>query len=88
MKTYRTKNNYRVEVCHGGIGAENSFLPQTNDTEIYFIIQSRFNWTPDIDRATSDLDVLAQELGFIEEKLSPDELRQKEDYYNSKKVTK
>lgn len=78
MRIYQTDNGMWVLVAHGGMGAEESYIAQTNDTPIHFAIQVYCEWTSDINLAQSQLDDLAEEFGLTEVQLKPDDKRKRE----------
>ena len=70
-KAYRTPTGYRVLIQRGGIGAEDSFRPRTNDFAAEVLIDAamdkvcRWGWT-DRETAQQVLDDLATEQGWVE----------------------
>ena len=50
----------------GGIGAEDSNMPQTNDVELYWLIDKEFSWSPDFMAQQKKLDVFAEMNGLDE----------------------
>ena len=66
-----TGTGYKIKVVHGGIGAEDSFRPRTNDFAVEPLIDAavdevcRYGWT-DKETAQRVLDDLAIEHGWPE----------------------
>jgi len=53
-------------VTRGGGGAEYSYLPRTNDVELYWLIEDAFEWSTDFAAQQNKLDAFAEEHGLDE----------------------
>ena len=49
-----------VLIATGGVGSERTYKPQTNDVELYWLIQEEFGWSPDFMAQQKLLDEFAE----------------------------
>ena len=71
---YQTKLGLWVMVSRGGRGAENSWMPRTNDFVMYCKIQDEFGWSSDRAWQQKKLDAFAERNGL--EEVSLERVRQ------------
>jgi hypothetical protein len=55
-----------VLISTGGRGAEKTYKPQTNDTELYWMIDKEFSWSSDFMAQQKLLDEFAERNGLDE----------------------